>query len=166
LRGVSGLAKELKTQGFVRGEFMELEKEEMNILGMEKEKLEEEKVKDQKFSRVMVSLHTKTILERLAHSVNCGFHGGNVGPKEIVEWLVEKSKAGFSKQEIKDIRAAYTDEKLILETILAGAAKAIREYSGLPPKKLYQRGYEEKERQVFETRLKSLIGEKESNEAV
>ena len=61
---VSGLAKELKTQGFVWGEFMELEKEEMNILGMEKEKLEEEKVKDQKFSRVMVSLHTKTILER------------------------------------------------------------------------------------------------------
>lgn len=76
---------------------MEIEKEEMNILGMEKEKLEEKKVKDQKFSRVIVSLHTKTILERLAHSVNCGFQGGNVGPKEIVEWLVEKSKAGFSK---------------------------------------------------------------------
>ena len=155
---------------------MELEKEEMNILGMVKEKLEDEKVKDQKFSRVMVSLHIKNILARLAHSVNCGFHGGNVGPKEIVEWLVDKSKSGFSKQEIKDIRAAYTDEKLILEMIMAGAAKAsdlpeplrkaIREYSGLPPKKLYQRGYEEKERQVFETRLKSLIGEKESNEAV
>jgi hypothetical protein len=166
LRGVSGLAKELKTQGSERGKKMELDYNQMGNLKSEEETLETDKTKEQKFSRVMVSMETKSALEHLARSVNYGFRGGHIGPKEVVEWLVERSMAGFSKQEINDIRAAYTFEKLILEQILDKAAKAddqpgalrkvIREVSVLGPKRPYQSGYKEKERLAFADRLKAL----------
>lgn len=145
---------------------MDLEKEKIEKLKEENQILEVEKKKEQKFSRVIVSVAVRDRLQALANVVNYGFMGGEVGPTEIVEWMVGKTKKGFSAQELQDIRMAYTDEKQILEMILAGAAKAsdlpealrkaIREVSGLGPKRPYQRGYEEREKAVFEARLDSL----------
>jgi hypothetical protein len=132
----------------------------------EKNGSEVEKKREQKFSRVVISLDSKSVLERLALSVNREFVGGEVNASHIADWLIGKARKGFSKEELKEIRAAHTDERKILELILAGSAKAddlpeplrkvIREMKGLAPKRPHQRGYEEKEKEAIAVRLEGL----------
>lgn len=128
--------------------------------------LEIEKSKEKKFSRVVISMEARDTLERLVSDVNHGFIGGEVTVSDVANWLIEGARKGFSRDELKEIRTAHTDERKILEMILAGSAKAddlpealrkvIRELNGLAPRKPYQRGYEERERIAMTARLKNL----------
>jgi len=145
MEGVSALVKEVRTQGSIMGVTMDLEKEKIGVQEKEKSEIGGEKKRELKFSRVVISLETKGILEWLMDTVNHGFAGGEVGISDVADWLITKSKKGFSREELKEIRAAHTDERKILETILAGSAKAedlpeslrkvIREINGICAKR-------------------------------
>ncbi len=149
---------------------MDLENEKTGNVEKEKFGPEVGKTREQKFSRVVISLESKSVLESLALSVNRGFVGGEVSTSDVANWLIGKARKGFSKEELGAIRAAHTDERKMLEMILEGSAKAddlpealrkvIRELGGLAPKKPYQRGYAEKEKSAIVAQLKGLQAEK------